>query len=200
MKIIKKIVITGGPCGGKTTALEKIGEVAKREGYKAIIAAETATELLTAGLHYLDDKCGSYIFQKALNDLQIAKETVYFEAAQNMQYDKVLIVCDRSLIDPKAYMSEENYLKVLSPLSYEDALNRYDAAFHLRTAALGAEDYYTLENNATRIETIPQAIELDEKVVDAWKPHSNFAIIENGCTFDEKLDILFNKVKEILNK
>ena len=40
---------------------------------------------------------------------------------------------------------------------------RYDGVFHLVTAADGAKDFYTLENNKVRRETLAEAIELDKK-------------------------------------
>ena len=47
---ITKIVITGGPCGGKTTAMGKIQKKFSRAGYKVLFIAETATELITGGV------------------------------------------------------------------------------------------------------------------------------------------------------
>ena len=32
-------------------------------------------------------------------------------------------------------------------------MNRYDLVIHLRTAALGKEEFYTLDNNSARTET-----------------------------------------------
>ncbi len=43
-----KIVITGGPCGGKTTALSWLQNAFTLRGYKVIIVPETATELIPA--------------------------------------------------------------------------------------------------------------------------------------------------------
>ena len=45
MKTIKKIVITGGPCSGKSTMLNLIENTFKEKGYKVLIVSETATEI-----------------------------------------------------------------------------------------------------------------------------------------------------------
>ena len=50
MKKIHNIVITGGPCGGKTTALEKISKTFREMGYLVLIVNETATELIRDGI------------------------------------------------------------------------------------------------------------------------------------------------------
>lgn len=47
---------------------------------------------------------------------------------------------------------------------------RYDAVIHMVTAAIGAERFYTTENNSVRTETPEQARELDIKVLNAWVP------------------------------
>ena len=48
-QVIKKIVITGGPCAGKTTALSWIQKAFSREGTRVLFVDETATELSAGG-------------------------------------------------------------------------------------------------------------------------------------------------------
>lgn len=50
MNKVHEIVITGGPCAGKTTALSKLDRVFTDRGYKVIIVAETATEVILSGV------------------------------------------------------------------------------------------------------------------------------------------------------
>ena len=47
---------------------------------------------------------------------------------------------------------------------------RYDAVIHLVSAAIGAEEFYTTENNEVRHETPEQAADLDRKVETASVP------------------------------
>ena len=49
-KIVSKIVLTGGPCAGKTSALTKIEEELTEKGYKVFIVGESATELIKGGI------------------------------------------------------------------------------------------------------------------------------------------------------
>ena len=46
---ITKIVLTGGPCAGKTTAMNWIQNNFVKQGYKVLFIQETATELITGG-------------------------------------------------------------------------------------------------------------------------------------------------------
>lgn len=47
---ITKIVITGGPCAGKTTAMSWIQSNFTKMGYTVLFVPETATELITGGV------------------------------------------------------------------------------------------------------------------------------------------------------
>jgi thymidylate kinase len=50
MQKITKIVITGGPCAGKSTALSKIEKHFTGLGYRVIFVNEAATELILNGI------------------------------------------------------------------------------------------------------------------------------------------------------
>ena len=62
---IEKIVITGGPCAGKSTALSRIQSELEQLGWKVLFVAETATELITGGVTPINDKN----FQKHLTNI-----------------------------------------------------------------------------------------------------------------------------------
>ena len=47
---ITKIVITGGPCAGKSTAMSWVQNAFTQKGYKVLFIPETATELITGGV------------------------------------------------------------------------------------------------------------------------------------------------------
>lgn len=53
MNTIKKIVLTGGPCAGKTTALVKIIDHFSGLGYKVFTIPEVPTMFTQAGMNYL---------------------------------------------------------------------------------------------------------------------------------------------------
>ncbi len=55
------------------------------------------------------------------------------------------------------------------------------------TAALGAEQFYTLENNLARSEPIELARELDDKCSKAWIGHPYVDVIDNNTIFDIKI-------------
>ena len=196
---ITKIVITGGPCAGKTTAMSWIQSNFTKMGYTVLFVPETATELITGGV--APWTCGSNAeYQKCQMKLQLEKEKIFAQGAASMPVEKILIVCDRGALDNKAYMSELDFACVMESLGCNEVELRdnYDAVFHLVTAAKGAEKFYTTANNAARTETVEQAAALDDKLIAAWTGHPHLRIIDNATDFEEKLKRLIAEISSFL--
>lgn len=108
MQKITKIVLTGGPCAGKSTAMSWIQNAFTERGYKVLFVPETATELISGGV--APWTCGSNLdYQFCQMRLQIEKEKVFLSAAETMSEEKILIVCDRGMMDNRAYMTEIDF-------------------------------------------------------------------------------------------
>lgn len=198
---ISKIVITGGPCAGKSTAMSWVQNAFTQIGYTILFVPETATELITGGI--APWTCGTNAeFQKCLMKLQIEKENIFEQAARTMSVDKVLIVCDRGILDNKAYMDDIEFAEAIQFIdSNEVALrDNYDAVFHLVTAAKGAEEFYTTANNAARTETVEEAAALDDKLISAWTGHPHLRIIDNTSTFEDKMKKLVAEIASFLGE
>ena len=77
---ITKIVLTGGPCAGKSSAMSRIQEEFTSRGYAVLFIPETASELILGGAN--PTTCGSVAnFQKQLLKLQLEKERIFEETA-----------------------------------------------------------------------------------------------------------------------
>ena len=198
---ITKIVITGGPCAGKSTAMSRLQGFFEQLGYAVLFIHETATELISGGV--APWTCGTNIdYQKVQLKLQLEKEKAFEEAAGTMKKEKILIVCDRGALDNKAYMPAQVFLSVLDEIGTNEVELRdnYDAIFHLVTAAKGAEEYYTTANNASRTETPEQAAALDDKIINAWTGHPHFRVIDNSSDFDNKIKRLIAEIASFLGE
>lgn len=197
---ITKIVLTGGPCAGKTTAMNWIQNNFVKQGYKVIFIPETATELITSGFAPWDTR-SNVDFQEILLKLQLEKEKIYEEAAKKLPNNKILLVCDRGIMDNKAYMSKKEFNNLLknNNLKEIELRDSYDAVFHLVTAAKGAKDYYNLDNEA-RTETIDEAARLDDALISAWTGHPHLRIIDNSTDFDEKMKRLMREIAAVLGE
>ena len=80
-----------------------------------------------------------------------------------------------------------------------DMMDNYDMIIHLVTAADGAEEAYTLSNNAARTETVEEAKILDRKTINAWTGHQNLKIISNNTTFDKKMNQVIETINSFIN-
>ena len=197
---ITKIVLTGGPCAGKTTAMNWIQNNFVKQGYKVIFIPETATELITSGFAPWDTRT-NVDFQEILINLQLEKERLFEEAAKKLPNDKILLVCDRGIMDNKAYMSKKEFNTLLKNNNLNEIKLRdsYDAVFHLVTAAKGAKEYYNLDNEA-RTETIEEATRLDDLLIAAWTGHPHLRVIDNSSDFDEKMRRLMREIAAVLGE
>ena len=198
---IKKIVITGGPCAGKTTALSRIQRDLSHLGYTVLIVPETATALISGGV--APWTCVTNVeYQKCQMRMQREKELVFEQAARTMPQDKIVIVCDRGELDNKAYMTDDEFAEVLDYLGMSETELRdgYDAVFHLVSAAKGAAEFYTLDNNEARYETAEQAAELDDRFIAAWTGHPYLRVIDNAQDFEDKMRALIREISYFLGE
>lgn len=200
---IYKIVLTGGPCSGKTTTLASIYEKFSSK-INVICVPETATMTFKAGVK-INPAC--YIFEelvtftKELVKMQMNIEDYFTNLAMITKQD-TLIIMDRGTCDTFAYCSPEVKNKVLEELGLtKDSLSemRYDLVVHLVTSAKGAIEFYNLENNA-RFESVELAISTDKRIQSVWMEHSNFRIVDNSVKgFDHKIERVFNIVGNFIN-
>lgn len=186
---------------GKNDSHELDPEQLHQAGLTVLFVPETATELITGGI--APWTCGSNVaYQQCQMKLQMEKEKVFHQGAATMNAEKVLIVCDRGMLDNKAYMTELELSSVLSALGCNEVelRDKYDAVFHLVTAAKGAEQFYTTANNAARTETVEQAAALDDRLIAAWTGHPHPRIIDNARNFDDKLKRLIGEIASFLGE
>lgn len=192
---IYKFVITGGPCGGKTTALERFKSELEKSGFDVLTISETATELQNGNIQSTVPD-----FQKHIFRLQLEKESIYNIVAESKQKDTVIIM-DRCLIDGNAYINNDEFNNIAESFGFtKDKLySRYDAVFHLVTAADGAEEYYTLANNTARTESPETAREIDKKTYDVSNNHPHFYYYDNSTDFKTKIDRCVADMIEYIN-
>jgi CYTH domain-containing protein/thymidylate kinase len=205
MPEIKKIVLTGGPCAGKTTALVKITEYFSGFGYKVFNVPEVPTIYSTAGWNYLTPNRDLYYQgERAILETQLALEDQFMRLAE-VCTKPVLVVCDRGTMDISAYITPEEWSEItaMADTTSEGLLERYDAVLHLVSAADGAEQYYTVATNATRYEQANEeglriARELDKKIIKAWTGHPHLRVINNHSDFEAKLNRVLKEISKVV--
>lgn len=182
---LRKIALTGGPSGGKTTLLDALK---KEFGSRIKIAPEAATILYKGGFPRIQTYSGQYHAQSAILHAQRHLEDVLQE-----NFPDRLIVCDRGSLDSLAYWpdSEEHFFKTIFS-SREKEFSRYPCIIHLDTAF--EADYDT--SNPVRTETFNDALLINRKIKQSWEGHPNRVIIPAEGDFFSKL----KKATEIIAK
>ncbi len=203
-QIVAKIVLTGGPCAGKTTALSRIEQELHDMGYRVFIIGESATELIKGGIRPFGEKSYDMIdFQRLILEYQSYKETVYEKAIAFLPEEELCVLLyDRGLMDNKAYITDQEFSTICQEKGFQELpmLDSYDMVLHLVTAADGCPEYYTLENNEARSESIPEAIALDRKTQRAWNGHNRFVIIDNATNFEDKMSRVLDAIYQLLQR
>ena len=200
---VSMIVLTGGPCSGKSSSLAYLTEKLSDHGFMVFIVPETATLITSNGIdrREMDRSRQVVMFEEAIFEMQLAFEETYKKAVADIFPNRrKVILLDRGIMDIKAFVPPEDFRGMLrkKELSEVDVRDRYNGVIHLVTAADGAEEYYTGENNTARIETAEEARSLDKRTREAWLGHPHFKIIDNRTDFQGKIKRTFGAITEIL--
>lgn len=198
---VRSIVVEGGPCGGKSTGLVRISDALLRAGYYPLIVPEVPTFLIVGGV--TPSSVDFMSFQRSVIRIQHALEKEWRGHAEEISRQTgktVVLLFDRAIVSPLAYLESENAFPLFTALlqevgiqSIEEAYQKYDAVIHLVTAADGAVEFYTLMNNKARLESPEEAVLRDARTKDAWLAHSHFVCVANTeidgrqRSFDAKL-------------
>jgi predicted ATPase len=173
-----RIVLTGGPGGGKTTA----ADLFRREiGSDVVIVPEAATMLYSGGFPRDGDSSARKATQRAIYQIQINLEEV-----QAAHFKSRVLLCDRGTLDGAVYWPgepDEFFSAVGSSLEKE--LSRYDGVIFFETAAVGG---ISIEGgNPIRTETLQEAVVLDQKLKKIWSKHPHFVFIPHDPSFVKKV-------------
>jgi CYTH domain-containing protein/predicted ATPase len=201
-----EVVVTGGPCAGKTTALAVLRQKLSDYGFTVLVAPETATLVIGAGV----DVVGTAQSGDARRYLELQRQILRMQRAlrERMQafadlYEgPVVVLYDRGEMDNAAYVDYDDYAALLEEerLTSWDVRDSYDLVIHLVTAADGAEEAYTLDNNAARSESLELARELDGRTLAAWVGHPRLRIVDNSTGFDAKINRALRAVAQALGR
>lgn len=186
-----------------------MAEIAKsiqeRTTFRVFCVPEAATLLVKGGLRWENMTNERIIaYQMQLLQVQIHLEDAFTNIARNCGAP-ALVLCDRGTMDGRAYSSKEQFDEIMQRGGWTiEQLRdqRYDAVIHMVTAAIGAEDHYTLENNQARFETIEQAREADRHLRQMYVGHPRIKLIDNlrGEGFDEKVNRTVDFAFEVIGQ
>lgn len=186
-----RIVLTGGPGGGKTTA----ADLFRREiGEQVVVVPEAATILFAGGFPRVDEPHAVRAVQTAIYHLQRNLEDV-----QAVRFPGRILLCDRGTCDGAAYWTDEstNFFEAMET-TVEAELARYDAVIFFESAAvagLGIEG-----GNLMRTESLDEARALDAHLRRIWSQHPRFVLVPHNPSFFKKITFGLASIESIVNQ
>ena len=168
-----KIVVTGGPSGGKTTLIEALQK--DMAGILAVVP-EAASILYRGGFPRKSSDLGRKHSQRAICYTQRELEDlIAVDSKMNV------VVCDRGSLDSIAYWPHNDADEFFRSMdtTREAELKRYDWVLHLDTAESESFD----ATNPIRIESYREAVALNLKTKAAWEGHRQRIIIPHEDEF-----------------
>ncbi|KAL0276626.1 UNVERIFIED_CONTAM: hypothetical protein PYX00_004160 [Menopon gallinae] len=194
---VYKVVLTGGPCGGKTTGQARLSTFFETLGWKVFRVPETATVLLGGGIKFSDlSPEESFAFQENLLKTMMQIENTFFTLGESSAQD-CLIICDRGAMDASAFILQDKWEKIIANNNWNNVElrdNRYNQIIHMVSAANGAEEFYSTEDHVCRSEGVELARELDYKAAASWVGHPYFDVIDNSTNFETKMNRMIDSV------
>ena len=185
-----RIVLTGGPGGGKTTA----ADLFRREiGDRVVVVPESATLLFSGGFPRSTLPAAAISAQQAIFKVQH-----HLEAVQSVLYPDRILLCDRGTVDGAAYgpQTPEEFFPSLGT-TFEDELARYDGVIFFESAAVGG---LTIEGgNPIRNETLEQAVALDGRLRALWMQHPRFVLVRHHASFFRKIALGLAELERMVN-
>ena len=191
MKKCCRVVLTGGPGAGKTTA----ADLYRREiGADVVVVPEAATLLYSGGFPRAGEVDVRKATQRAIYHVQ-----TNLEDAQSAHYKSRVLLCDRGTVDGAVYWPGE-------PLDFfthvgttlEKELDRDDAVIFFESAAVGG---ISIEGgNPIRIESIEQALDLDHRLKALWSKHPYFVFVPHNRSFIKKVNAGLAELAKIVSQ
>ena len=175
---VSRIVLTGGPGGGKTTA----ADLFRREiGDSVVVVPESATTLFAGGFPRVRHDDVQRATQRAIFEVQKSSEEIQLDL-----YPHRVLLCDRGTVDGAAYWPEgpDDFFAEMGT-DHAAELLRYDVVLFFETAAVGNIEFEG--GNRYRTEDNREAVELDLRLRELWSIHPRFHLIEHRSSFLAKI-------------
>jgi len=121
-KPLFKFILTGGPCGGKTTAIARLTSFLRERGFEVIACAEVYTIFASNGMSFdfYTTEGMDVVIQNSVLDVQLSLEDS-LERVLKARGKPAVLLCDRGPMDGKAYLSEQKWKKILNERGVTEA-------------------------------------------------------------------------------
>jgi len=191
-----EILLTGGSCAGKTTALPLVSRSLREHGLAVLTAPEAVTLLVSAGIPDIGGvsrtRGPACVFQREVLATQTSLRESFKRLATLFPEEEVVVLLyDRGELDGLAYHPHDCLSAALAETGRTtlDVIHSYDAIMHLVTAADGAQNAFSSTNPA-RWDTAEEAIAYDHVLQEIYRDHPRHTVIDNSTDFIGKMERL----------
>lgn len=190
MAKITKIALTGGPCSGKTSIVERLAAEFYSDDRDVFICPESAYEVIANGGSRDDYFC----FETLVAKKQLENEAEILKKAEESEKNEVVIFYDRALTDCFGYVDDKDKFAENIGINIIDSWARYDALIVLQTAP---ESEYV--STCARIEDYQAALKFEQKLLGVTVGHSHLRYVKNQTNFEEKYQSVKAEINSILS-
>lgn len=197
IKRIPLIVLTGGPCSGKSAVIEILERCFRHIG----CIPELATIVINQGrIEPGESREGRRRFQKLVYRTQRIFEEASLEIAE--AEGKAALVCDRGKVDGAAYVDGgvteyEELLRTSVEREYTD----YDLVICLDTAPQDVFEREWEKNPARYEKDYQEAVKTGRRIREVWQNHPRFVFVPNGPGgWDEKARVALDAILALLGQ
>lgn len=196
----KIFVLTGGPQSGKTSAMRALQT---HFGTKLLCLPEVATPLIRELWPEAQPNSANHdvwvkSLQRGIFHTQLGLEEIARARAASENYQ--LIGQDRGVFDNAAYLRiTGRELADQFGESYSHLMSQYHLVIHLETQARSAPASFGSATNSARFETAEAALELDDRLWEAWCDHPHHVHVPAGEDMATKIESVLNLVEQLLD-
>jgi len=190
------VVLTGGPCAGKTSAMAFLRDRLSKRGFQVLTVPENATHFLANSEGFQAEWAGKPAqveMQRIFLEYQISQEESFKAFAKLHPTKQSILLLDCCTLNSKVYLSDEQWKQVLalpghSQLTEQQLFTRYDLVIHMVSCAFeGLYEWGPGSNNPGRYHSPEEAKECDKRSLDVFANHPQVRVVPHFPDFDSKM-------------
>lgn len=188
---VYRVVLSGGPCGGKTTGQARLCTFFESIGWKVYRVPEVSSILAGGGVKLsgsvMSDEMVVAFYRKLL-EMVLQIEATFFDLAASCT-ENCLVICDGGAMDIRAMLTESQWKMLMTSGGWNDVElrdSRYNQVVHMVSVACAANGRRRHFSSHGGMD-VKEARDLDNKLSQAWVGHPYYDVIDNSTDFDRKL-------------
>ncbi len=193
-----RVALSGGPGGGKTTALKRLSRLTQICGRRLFLVNETASLLKSgSGFGASRFRSGSLEFQRQVINRQFAVEAEVLHHV-DVSRTPAIVLFDRGMFDSIGYIQEDDYAQLLKEMSLSnvDVLSRYDKIIFLRSAAAQGIVFGERFSIPTPELFRCHANSVEKAILQHLTGHPEVEFVPTQPTFEGRFEIVFRLLEQ----